>query len=750
MFKVVYVKLKNFRSHSDFLFEPRLEGITAIKGATGSGKSSIVDGLTWCLYGTKPNGVSKASQMIRKGVEVGKEEKSYVEACLKIYDKDVKIQRRIVNKKGAVECDVWFKNEDDEWSHVSGSAVSFSDKFIKELIRLDERGFLTTIHVQQKQVDDFISSKDRGKVIEDLVGISSITNALISSRAESNALKKFVKTNTPDPAKIKEFSKILKEKDTLLKKSETKLKTLAKKKEQLVSKSLSDKEEYDKSLEIFKLNRNYNTTLESLKIREEALKESLDSKFSTLTNLKKELGGKMISEEYYEELGKKIKKEESALAVSEERIRALSNELSDLNGEEQSLRKALSNAPFKNLEESKEYLKKAKEKHKEISDEINETARSIGEKKGVINSLKKAIKTFQSSGATCPTCLQTVNSADEAINSLKSTGATVSLSLTKLENKMKELQEMLKKAEASAKKTEKIIPLLEKDLESKITEVKKEIQNLLVSEDKSKKSLSRMSQKFKEMSEMYSKMQEIKILNTDALNTHEALKEVRFKIDELNRSKPESNVSEFKLETLRKKYDNNSEKASLAKDSYQEANLEYNRLLQDRDFTKKELDALNKEMEEYSEQINRVEIAVKSNELIEKFREDVIKESVPAIEGFASSLVSKFTGGKFQGIRIDQKFNLSVLMPDGELRPVGLLSGGELSASALALRLGIAQFFNSSGRDNAIILDEVLVSQDSDRAELILNSIKESFDGQVIIIAHNDIVTSISDEVVSL
>ena len=49
-----------------------------------------------------------------------------------------------------------------------------------------------------------------------------------------------------------------------------------------------------------------------------------------------------------------------------------------------------------------------------------------------------------------------------------------------------------------------------------------------------------------------------------------------------------------------------------------------------------------------------------------------------------------------------------------------------------------------------LILDEVLVSQDSERAENILNTIQQVVSGQVIIIAHNGIVEAIADKVVEL
>ena len=54
---------------------------------------------------------------------------------------------------------------------------------------------------------------------------------------------------------------------------------------------------------------------------------------------------------------------------------------------------------------------------------------------------------------------------------------------------------------------------------------------------------------------------------------------------------------------------------------------------------------------------------------------------------------------------------------------------------------------NSSSSHNLLILDEILVSQDAERTEKILATLKDVCKGQVIIIAHNDNISSIADSV---
>jgi DNA repair exonuclease SbcCD ATPase subunit len=156
------------------------------------------------------------------------------------------------------------------------------------------------------------------------------------------------------------------------------------------------------------------------------------------------------------------------------------------------------------------------------------------------------------------------------------------------------------------------------------------------------------------------------------------------------------------------------------------------------------------EIKKYKDLLKAVEVASASTNLIEEFREERIRTSIPVIEVYASDLLSRFTEGVFTSLKIDGKFNTTVVLANGTERAVGLLSGGELSAASMALRLAISMLLNSGSSTNLIILDEVLVSQDAARAELILTTVKDVCKGQVVLIAHNDSIDGIADKVVEL
>ena len=89
------VELSNIRSHEHIVFEPEESGITAIKGATGAGKSTIVDSIPWALFGTKPPGVSRSVEIYREGAEFP-DDKCFARVDMSLSDTDYRVTRKML------------------------------------------------------------------------------------------------------------------------------------------------------------------------------------------------------------------------------------------------------------------------------------------------------------------------------------------------------------------------------------------------------------------------------------------------------------------------------------------------------------------------------------------------------------------------------------------------------------------------------------------------------------------------------
>ena len=190
-FTLKSIELKNIRAHEYFLFEPALEGVTAISGDNGAGKSTIVDAFAWCLYGTRPSGV-RNKNLIKDGVDP-KTKPVSIKAAIVIGGIEYLVERKIITANGAVECNVWGKAPgSDEFTVVAGPAVSHVEKFIRNELGMNEKGFLASVLIQQKQVDAIVSAspRERGIVIEELTGISSITEAIRKTNENTRGLQK--------------------------------------------------------------------------------------------------------------------------------------------------------------------------------------------------------------------------------------------------------------------------------------------------------------------------------------------------------------------------------------------------------------------------------------------------------------------------------------------------------------------------------------------------------------------------------
>ena len=153
--------------------------------------------------------------------------------------------------------------------------------------------------------------------------------------------------------------------------------------------------------------------------------------------------------------------------------------------------------------------------------------------------------------------------------------------------------------------------------------------------------------------------------------------------------------------------------------------------------------------ENYERLHNQITIMNLTNQSLIKFKEQRIKNSIPELTDIASEILARFTDNKFTQLILTDKFETFVVTENNVKRPVSQLSGGELSAAAIALRLAIALFLNN-GQQHLLILDEVLTAMSSDRSQLILETITSLTNAQIILIAHNDGINSFADKVVHL
>ena len=384
------VIIENIRSHEYLEFEPASIGVTAISGENGAGKSTIVDAFSWSLFGTRLHGL-RNKNYIREGVDA-KEKTVQVTSYIRVGNTDFMIKRKITSNEGACECKVFSYNEEiGDWEFESGPAVTHAESFIRSILNIDEKGFLSSVFIQQKQVDQIVSASptERGQVIEKLIGVSAITESTKLAREESRALQRAADIIQPgsledEKAKVDEFKiKVTTAKDNLKEVEET-LKTLE---QELVVLRATEQAETELQNHLDSLN----TSLDNVKKDDSYLKENLKNYTKILKDNSEISIDYKLKEIIEEELSESLEKE-----------KAIQNELNNIN---------IQITRYASLFEETLNYDEIKAAYDEITDNYNDlmNKKSVLDEalmglKVKVKSVKQHLELLKSGAAECPVC----------------------------------------------------------------------------------------------------------------------------------------------------------------------------------------------------------------------------------------------------------------------------------------------------------------------------------------------------------
>lgn len=176
------VQLKNFLSHSDTELDFKEHEKLLIDGHSGSGKSSIVDAIIWCLYGT---GRSDNKSMIKKSAS-----KMEVKVTLNDGEIDYRVDRSI-NNKGKHEFAI-YEIVGKKISPVKVTGIKGMQDFLeKKILKSSYLLFINSIVYPQDNVENFVkqTAAKRKEILLEIINAESFDEFLDKAKDEIQRIK---------------------------------------------------------------------------------------------------------------------------------------------------------------------------------------------------------------------------------------------------------------------------------------------------------------------------------------------------------------------------------------------------------------------------------------------------------------------------------------------------------------------------------------------------------------------------------
>lgn len=729
--------IQNIRTHKHFVFTPAQKGITTISGENGAGKSTIVDAFAWGLFGTRANSI-KNKNFIRDGVDP-KQEPVQVTIDFTIGNKNYRLIRKILNTGGQVECNIYSKNDNqDEYTHETGPSVTHAEAYIRNLLQCDEKGFLSSVFIQQKQVDALInaSSKERGQVIEKLIGVSSITEATNLAKEESRSLQKaanIIQPGSLDDEKTKVDNQV-----ALVKQLQEQYDSSTKELASLIEEFNVLQEKYKQERLLQDTHQSLEQQLALVKSNIKLIQENLTESLEMISNNKEEHKAvplEMIENEYLNAKNE-LSQIESTLLKNNHILSQLKTLFKDKYDEEQILKQK----EDLSLEQSslEKNIQQVEQEQAEITVRAKQTCQYI--------------KLLEKGEGTCNVCGQSIHNPEEELKKQKDLQVELKESLTSKKEHMSDLRVKTTQLQDSMYKIDEVVNIIQQQKSNikQYKQLEKEQKNLEVDYKTKQKAFNILNNKYIE-AQALAKNQELLDRTMKQIEKNQKMlkknNKEKVKIEESLLQSKAIPKSEFnKLTTQVENLNTLIQKKQIAKAKL-ESDLHFSKengkiLLQ----AYKRCQLANQEYEKLTQKLNVMNL---TNKALTQFKEKRIKTSIPELTAIASEILFKFTNGDFTELILTESFDTFVKTSKGIVRPVQQLSGGELSAASIALRLAIALFLSNKNQ-SLLILDEVLTAMSTTRSQLILETIASFTNSQIILIAHNDNINSFADKVVTL
>ncbi|MGD9581526.1 MAG: AAA family ATPase, partial [Vampirovibrionia bacterium] len=216
------LKLDNFMCFSNIEIDFSSFKAACMVGDNGSGKSSVLDAITWALWQMAR---SKSDQLIKvNNQSMTVELDFYVDSVLYRvirYYKKGELNKPRKGTKTSLEL-FYFDERLNTWQPSTGKNVSDTQEKLNSIIKMDYAAFINSVYIRQGNVDNFLSKspEERKSVLIELLGLGEYEKLYRLSIKKADDLKEkaLIIREQINEGEIKQFSlkKLLGEKEQLI------------------------------------------------------------------------------------------------------------------------------------------------------------------------------------------------------------------------------------------------------------------------------------------------------------------------------------------------------------------------------------------------------------------------------------------------------------------------------------------------------------------------------------------------------
>src|SRR4030067_2220519 len=176
-----FLELRNYRRFKQLKLQFP-DGIVGVLGLNGVGKTTLIEGIAWALFGNVEEVVRTSRESVRRA-GAGSNEHRVGVLEFQLGDSEYRIEREMGGKSLSMKAELRSK----------GKAMATGDKDVRraveKLIGMDHKSFFTSVFARQKELNALqnVAPGERKKVVLRMLRIDAVEDILAEVRADRKA-----------------------------------------------------------------------------------------------------------------------------------------------------------------------------------------------------------------------------------------------------------------------------------------------------------------------------------------------------------------------------------------------------------------------------------------------------------------------------------------------------------------------------------------------------------------------------------